>query len=49
MCIKKLVSRLVRKYGTRDPFEMVRGNECDPGPLSLWKVSVAFLSILSAE
>ena len=25
MCIKKLVSRLVRKYGTRDPFEMVKG------------------------
>ena len=25
MCIKKLVSRLVRKYGTRDPFKMVKG------------------------
>ena len=25
MCIKKLVSRLVRKYQTRDPFEMIKG------------------------
>ena len=25
MRIKKLVSRLVRKYQTRDPFEMIKG------------------------
>ena len=25
MCIKKLVARLVRKYQTRDPFEMIKG------------------------
>ena len=44
MRIKKLVSRLVRKYQTRDPFEMIKGMNVI---LVHWKASVGFTSTYS--